>query len=148
MAGSRWRVEKGFEEAKGEVGLAHYEVRSWHGWYRHITLALFAHALLATIRSAGLEVQKTPQKGGRKRPASSGSSRESGDSRAIDGGRDPQALVSLGIQKAALALGRSNLMVGVASPPSSRSQVLPTTNGGACCWMIYNCSRSSPLMSR
>src|ERR671911_726215 len=69
-AGSRWRVEIGFEEAKGEVGLAHYEVRSWHGWYRHITLALFAHALLATIRSAGLEVQKTPQKGGRKRPAS------------------------------------------------------------------------------
>jgi SRSO17 transposase len=70
VAGSRWRVEIGFEEAKGEVGLAHYEVRSWHGWYRHITLALFAHALLATIRSAGLEVQKTPQKGGRKRPAS------------------------------------------------------------------------------
>src|SRR5918993_1647354 len=69
-AGSRWRVEIGFEEAKGEVGLAHYEVRSWHGWYRHITLALFAHALLATIRSAGLEVQKTPQKGGRKGPAS------------------------------------------------------------------------------
>ena len=70
VAGSRWRVEIGFEEAKGEVGLAHYEVRSWHGWYRHITLALFAHALLATIRSAGLEVQKTRGKGGRKRPAS------------------------------------------------------------------------------
>src|ERR671910_1704349 len=70
VAGMRWRVERGFEEAKGEVGLAHYEVRSWHGWYRHITLALFAHALLASIRSAGLEVQKTPQKGGRKGPAS------------------------------------------------------------------------------
>src|SRR5918993_1782289 len=69
-AGMRWRVEIGFEEAKGEVGLAHYEVRSWHGWYRHITLALFAHALLATIRSAGLEVQKTPQKGGSHGPAS------------------------------------------------------------------------------
>jgi SRSO17 transposase len=69
-AGSRWRVEIGFEEAKGEVGLAHYEVRSWHGWYRHITLALFAHALLAAIRSAGLEVQKTPEKGGRKSPGS------------------------------------------------------------------------------
>jgi len=32
VAGSRWRVEIGFEEAKGEVGLAHYEVRSWDGW--------------------------------------------------------------------------------------------------------------------
>ena len=39
VAGSRWRVEIGFEEAKGEVGLSHYEVRSWHGWYRHITLS-------------------------------------------------------------------------------------------------------------
>jgi SRSO17 transposase len=63
-AGSRWRVEIGFEEAKGEVGLAHYEVRSWHGWYRHITLALLAHAFLAAIRAAGLSVRKTPHKKG------------------------------------------------------------------------------------
>jgi SRSO17 transposase len=33
------------------VGLADYEVRSWVGWYRHVTLALFAHALLAVVRS-------------------------------------------------------------------------------------------------
>ena len=61
-AGSRWRVEIGFEEAKGEVGLAHYEVRSWVGWYRHITLSLFADAFLAAIRAAGLEIA-TPEKG-------------------------------------------------------------------------------------
>ena len=53
VVGSRWRVEICFEEAKGEVGLAHYEVRSWDGWYRHITLALFAHAFLASIRAEG-----------------------------------------------------------------------------------------------
>ncbi len=47
VAGTRWRIESCFEAAKGEVGLGHYEVRSWHGWHRHITLALFAHALLA-----------------------------------------------------------------------------------------------------
>jgi SRSO17 transposase len=68
VAGSRWRVEIGFEEAKGEVGLAHYEVRSWHGWYRHITLSLFAHAFLAAIRAAGLDIP-TPEKGGQKSPA-------------------------------------------------------------------------------
>jgi SRSO17 transposase len=61
-------VEIGFEETKGEVGLAHYEVRSWHGWYRHITLSLFAHAFLAAIRAAGLDIA-TPEKGGRKSPA-------------------------------------------------------------------------------
>jgi hypothetical protein len=33
-------VEEGFEQAKGEVGLDHYEVRRWAGWYRHVTLAL------------------------------------------------------------------------------------------------------------
>ena len=62
VAGSRWRVEIGFEEAKGEVGLSHYEVRSWHGWYRHITLALFAHAFLAAIRAKGIDIEPS-QKG-------------------------------------------------------------------------------------
>jgi SRSO17 transposase len=65
VAGSRWRVEIGFEEAKGEVGLAHYEVRSWDGWYRHITLSLFAHAFLAAIRAEGVDIEPS-QKGGPK----------------------------------------------------------------------------------
>jgi SRSO17 transposase len=38
----RHRVERVFEEAKGEVGLAHYEVRSWVGWHHHVTLSLLA----------------------------------------------------------------------------------------------------------
>ena len=42
--------EDSFEAAKGEVGLDHYEVRSWQGWYRHITLSMFALAILAVIR--------------------------------------------------------------------------------------------------
>jgi len=51
VAGRRWTIERAFEEAKGEVGLDEYEVRSWTGWYRHITLALLAHAFLAAIRA-------------------------------------------------------------------------------------------------
>jgi SRSO17 transposase len=51
VAGTRWAVEEGFEQAKGEVGLDHYEVRRWPGWYRHITLALLAHAFLAVTRA-------------------------------------------------------------------------------------------------
>jgi SRSO17 transposase len=50
VAGTRWVIESCFEEAKGEVGLADYEVRRWDGWYRHVTLALLAHALLAVTR--------------------------------------------------------------------------------------------------
>ena len=51
VAGTRWAVEEGFEQAKGEVGLDHYQVRQWPGWYRHITLALLAHAFLAVTRA-------------------------------------------------------------------------------------------------
>ncbi|MHB1032961.1 MAG: IS701 family transposase [Pirellulaceae bacterium] len=46
-AGARWAIEDTFKLAKGQVGLDHYEVRSWHGWYRHITLALLALAALS-----------------------------------------------------------------------------------------------------
>jgi SRSO17 transposase len=55
VAGTRWSIETCIEEAKGEVGLDQYEVRKWAGWYRHITLALFAHALLTVIRARGAE---------------------------------------------------------------------------------------------
>jgi SRSO17 transposase len=51
VAGTRWAVEEGFEQAKGEVGLDHYEVRKWPGWYRHITLVLLAHAFLVVTRA-------------------------------------------------------------------------------------------------
>jgi SRSO17 transposase len=50
VAGRRWEIEIGFEAAKGECGLDQYEVRRWQGWYRHITLALLAHAMLAALR--------------------------------------------------------------------------------------------------
>jgi SRSO17 transposase len=65
VAGRRWTVEQCFEEAKGEVGLDQYEVRSWTGWYRHITLAMWAYALLTVLRAAHLptapSLKKMPQ---------------------------------------------------------------------------------------
>lgn len=51
VAGSRWSIEVGFEQAKNEAGLDEYEVRSYVGWYRHVTLALLAHALLGALRA-------------------------------------------------------------------------------------------------
>jgi SRSO17 transposase len=50
VAGLRWPIESLFEQAKGEVGLDQYEVRSWVGWHRHITLSMFALAYLAVVR--------------------------------------------------------------------------------------------------
>jgi SRSO17 transposase len=63
VAGRRWAVEECFEVAKQEVGLADYEIRSWHGWYRHITLAMLALAFLAAMRVKLNAV--TPHKRGR-----------------------------------------------------------------------------------
>jgi SRSO17 transposase len=51
VAGCRWRVEEAFEQAKGEVGLDHYQVRQYRAWYRHITLAMTALAFLAVTRA-------------------------------------------------------------------------------------------------
>jgi SRSO17 transposase len=59
----RWAVEGCFAEAKGEVGLDHYEVRRWGAWQRHVTLCLLAHAFLAVTRRAAIEEEGSPKKG-------------------------------------------------------------------------------------
>ena len=70
VAGMRWTVEESIQTAKGEVGLDHYEVRSWTGWYRHMTLAMWAQAFLSVIRTeTGAEV--APKKGLQNRPGRS-----------------------------------------------------------------------------
>jgi SRSO17 transposase len=51
VAGRRWAIEESFQAAKGEVGLDHYQVRRYDAWYRHITLACWAHAFLTVTRA-------------------------------------------------------------------------------------------------
>ena len=55
MAGTRWAIEECFEEAEEQVELDQYEVRRWDGWYRHITLAMLAHAYLSVIKHQAME---------------------------------------------------------------------------------------------
>jgi SRSO17 transposase len=50
VEGRRWAIEDAFETAKNELGLDHNETRSWHGWYRHVSLVMLAFAMLAVIR--------------------------------------------------------------------------------------------------
>jgi SRSO17 transposase len=47
VAGSRWAVEECFQTAKTETGLDQYQVRRYDAWYRHVTLAMLAHAYLS-----------------------------------------------------------------------------------------------------
>jgi SRSO17 transposase len=51
VAGCRWAIEECFEQAKQETGLDEYEVRSWIGWHRHMTLSMLAHAALTALRA-------------------------------------------------------------------------------------------------
>lgn len=58
VAGARWAIEETFQTSKGETGLDHYQVRQYTGWYRHITLSMFAHAFLSVIRAKkGAQIQ-------------------------------------------------------------------------------------------
>ena len=64
VAGVRWAIEDLFELAKGDCGLDEYEVRGWVGWHRHVTLSLFALAVLTVIRARAARPARG-KKGGR-----------------------------------------------------------------------------------
>jgi SRSO17 transposase len=50
ISGMRWPIETIFKESKGEVGLDHYEMRSWLGWHHHMLLVSLAHHFLVRLR--------------------------------------------------------------------------------------------------
>ena len=60
IAGSRWHIEECFQQAKGEAGLDHYQVRSWRAWYAHITLSMLALAWLAASRAQTVKKGPAP----------------------------------------------------------------------------------------
>lgn len=62
-------MEDCFAEAKGEVGLDHYEVRRWDAWYRYVTLCLLAHAFLVVTRFAARDEEEADGKKGILKPS-------------------------------------------------------------------------------
>lgn len=50
VTGLRWPIETALEEGKGEVGLDHYETRSWQGWHHHMLQSAMAHLFLMRLR--------------------------------------------------------------------------------------------------
>jgi SRSO17 transposase len=109
IAGLRWTIESCFEEAKGETGLDEYEVRSWTGWHRHITLSMLAHAYLMVVRQHAI--------GGR-----GGRHARRGAAAAHRTGGAPSALAS-GVGAAAFAGGRRALVHMATTAPAARSGV-------------------------
>ena len=50
LSGMRWPVETAFEEGRGEVGMDHYQTRTWQGWHHHMTHVILAHLFLIRLR--------------------------------------------------------------------------------------------------
>jgi len=57
VSAARWPIERCFEEDKSELGLDHYEHRSWTAWHRHMRLVFLAHLFLVRLR---LRYKKSP----------------------------------------------------------------------------------------
>ena len=110
VAGTRWTIEGCFEAAKGEVGLDQYEVRSWTGWHRHVTLAMLAHAYLAVVRKAAVR--------GR------GAARPRRRAAAADRARGAPAALGPALGAPARPRGRPRL-VALAPTPSAARPPLP-----------------------
>jgi SRSO17 transposase len=51
----RWHIEQDYQHLKDELGLDHFEGRSWVGWHRHVTMTMIAHAFLVVERLQGLK---------------------------------------------------------------------------------------------
>ena len=61
VAGIRWTVEMCFKESKGEVGLDQYEVRNYDSWYKHITFAMAALALITVLAGNSMDTKTLQQ---------------------------------------------------------------------------------------
>jgi hypothetical protein len=103
----RWTIEFAFEEAKGEIGMDHYEeVRKWDAWHRYVTLCLLAHAFLVVSRASPPLTKKLPVKKGfrvRSDPAEGGGGKEHSarDGRAGRREEDLPAPMVLSVQRRA-----------------------------------------------
>ena len=53
LSGARWPIETAFEEAKGELGMDQYEVRTWRGWHHQMTQTFLAYHFLVRMRQRG-----------------------------------------------------------------------------------------------
>jgi hypothetical protein len=58
---NRYHIEKGYREMKDELGIDHFEGRSWNGWQHHVVLTQLAYSYLALERSKAVkEGNETP----------------------------------------------------------------------------------------
>jgi SRSO17 transposase len=62
---SRWRIERSYEDLKGELGLDHYEGRSFIGWHHHVSVVLACYAFLVAEHARSFPPSARGQSSGR-----------------------------------------------------------------------------------
>ena len=97
----RWRIERDYEDLKGELGLGHYEGRGWRGFHHHATLCIAAYGFLICERAA------IPPSASRSR-ATSSLSAGARPRRTADPARAPCRELDRDPPKAALRRSRQN----------------------------------------
>jgi len=133
VAGAPWSIESLVEQAKGEVGLDQYKVRSWVGCHRHITLSMLAMAYLAVLRCSA-EHHNAEQGAiggcGPQNPRPGPAAAHSARSPAAAGRTRPRA---------APAAARGPALVRMAPTPSAtrRARALAPENIGICSATIW-----------
>ncbi len=99
VACSRWAIEECFEQSRQETGLDESEVRSWHTWYRHITLTILAHVMLGAL--GGNPTRETAETGRADSAYGAGSSQVAHANRLADRHRHPARNSVLPMEKKA-----------------------------------------------
>ena len=66
---SRWPVEQGYQQMKEELGLDHFEGRSWRGFHHHAAMVLLAYGFLLLERHRAANAPRLAAKKGRRQPA-------------------------------------------------------------------------------
>jgi SRSO17 transposase len=61
---SRWPVEQGYQQMKEELGLDHFEGRSWRGFHHHACLVMLAYGFLALEQERMKRTRPEPGKKG------------------------------------------------------------------------------------
>lgn len=77
LAKLRWRIERDYQELKGELGLDHFEGRTWLGFHHHVALCSAAHAFLAIRRALFPPIESSLDSSGRAQRTAAGAAQAS-----------------------------------------------------------------------
>ena len=72
---SRWKTERVYEDLKGELGLDHFEGRSWVGWHHHVSVVLASYAAVVTCQVRGFPPSARRAEEAGAEPAATGAAR-------------------------------------------------------------------------